>query len=221
MKNQFKIVLAITALAVAAMACGIPSIPGLPSLGGPLLQDDFGGIDQPWGTGTDSDSSVEYLNGGLEFKVFTPQYFIWSGPNTTNYQNVHIEVTAKNNNSDQDTAFGLVCNQQVTKSAFYYLAMTANGQYVIAKAAVAQDDVFLTNNAEWGDSDLIAKNASSYRLGADCGNGVITFYVDGQQVATVTDATYTDGYVALFAWSHDQQNGADITFDDFAITDLK
>ena len=33
--------------------------------------------------------------------------------------------------------------------------------------------------------DLIEKNKSSYRVGADCGNGTLTLYVDGQQIASV------------------------------------
>ena len=222
MKKQFKIVLAIMALSMAALACGAPSIPGVPNLGGgPLLQDGFGGLNQTWGTGTDADSSVEYAGGGLQFKVFKTQYYVWSGPNDTEYGNIHIDVTAKNNSSDPNSAFGIICNQQVTSSAYYYFAVTPNGQYAIVKAAVAKDDVFLTNNDQWADSDLIAKNAATYQLGADCGKGVLTFYVDGKQIATVQDPTYVNGKVGLFAWSHKVQNGADVTFDDFVVTSLK
>ncbi len=220
MKNQFKIVLAILALALAALACDLPSIPGLPSSDGSLFKDNFEGFSQTWGTGTDADGAVEYEDGGLRFQVFRDFYFIWSNPNDEDYSNIRIEVTAKNNSSDPNATFGIICNQGVVEDNMYYVAVTANGQYAIAKGAVAQDDLFLTNNDEWADSDLIPVGADSYRVGMECGNGALTLFVDGQQIDSVQDSTYTNGTVALFAWSDEEEKGTDVTFDDFIITRL-
>jgi hypothetical protein len=217
MKNRFKVIWAIMLLAAAALACSLPTIPGLD---GPLLDDNFDGFSQTWGTGTDSDSSVEYTDGGLRFLVSETLFYVWSNPNEEDYSNVHIEVTAKNNSSDPNAAFGIICNQGVIDSNLYYFAVTSNGEYAIAKGSIALDDVFLTNDDQWAASDLIAKNAPAYRIGADCGNGTLTLYVDGQQIASVQDPSYSSGLVALFAWSHEVENGTDVTFDDFVITRL-
>lgn len=217
MKNQFKVILAVLLLAGAALACGLPAIPGL---NGPLLEDNFDGPSQLWGTGTDADSSVEYVGGGLRFLVNETLFYVWSQPNDEDYSNVHIEVTAKNNSSDPNAAFGIICNQGVLDDNLYYFAVTSGGEYVIAKGSVALDDVFLTNDDQWGTSDLIARDAASYRIGVDCGNGTLTLYVDGQQVDSVQDSSYSSGNVALFAWSHEEENGTDVTFDDFIITRL-
>jgi hypothetical protein len=219
MKNQFKIVLAILSISLAALACGLPSIPGLPGSDGSLFKDNFEGL-KTWGTGTDSDGAVEYQNGGLRFQVFRARYFIWSGPSDEKYSNIRIEVTAKNNSADPNAAFGIICNQGVVEDNMYYVAVTANGQYAIAKGAVAQEDLFLTNNDQWADSDLIPKGADSYRLGAECGNGTLTLFVNEQQIDSVQDSSYTTGTVALFTWSDEEENGADVTFDDFIITRL-
>jgi hypothetical protein len=108
----------------------------------------------------------------------------------------------------------------VAEDSFYYFAMTPAGQYAIAKATVDQSDVFLTNNDEWANSDLIPKNASSYRVGADCGNGALTLYVDGQQIASVLDATYTRGGVGLFTWSGEEATSTNVSFDDFEMKEL-
>lgn len=227
MKHQIKVLSAILILVVAALACGlpsisdIPSIPGLPDADGPVFQDNFDGFDQPWGIGTDADSSVEYADGGLQFKVFTTEYFVWSSASDTTYSNIHVEVTAKNNSTDGNAVFGIICNQGVIDDNLYYFAVTPNGEYAIAKGALAQDDLFLTNDDLWAASDLITPNAASYRIGADCGNGTLTLYVDGKQIASVQDATYPDGKVALFAWSAEIENSVDVTFDDFVITNLK
>lgn len=221
MKNPLKVMIAIALLAVASLACQTLSLPGGLSGDGSLYKDDFSDSNGPWGTGTDSDSSVEYAGGGLRMQVFSDNYYIWSGFSDTNYQDIHVEVTVKDNSSDATTAFGIMCHQQVTDSAFYYVAMTPAGEYAIVKAAVAQKDAFLTNNGEWARSDLITTHAPSYRVGMDCGNGSITLYVDGKQIDSISDATYTKGKIALFAWSSKEPNGSDVTFDDFVITSLK
>jgi hypothetical protein len=182
------------------------------------MSDDFS--DPQWGTGTDPDSSVEYANQALQFIIFTKNYFVWSTPDDQDYENVHMEVTVINNNTDPATAFGLICRQQVTDTG-YYFAITPAGQYAIAIMTLTQSDVFLTNNDEWASSTLIADSASSYRVGADCGDGRLTLYVDGQQVDSVSDSTYTSGGVAVFGWSGEEATSTDVSFDDFEMRELR
>src|SRR6185436_3739165 len=192
MNNRFsRILLAIAVLVSASLGCN-----ALSALSNrPVLEDNFDGSDSNWGTGTDADSSVEYSDGGLRLKIFKENYFVWSTPDDQDYENVHIEVTVINNGTDSTTAFGILCHQQAVTDSFYYFALTPGGEYAIAKAALAQTDVFLTNDDQWAQSDTIAQNAASYRLAADCGNGALTLYVDGKQIATVSDATYVNGGV--------------------------
>jgi len=154
-------------------------------------------------------------------QVFTKNYIVWTTPNDKDYDKVHMEVTVTNNGTDPTTAFGFMCYQQYPiDENNYYFAVTPAREYVIAKAALAQDDVFLTNNNEWAKSDLIAKDAASYRIGADCGNGTLTLYVDGQQVDSISDSTYTTGGIALFLWSGQESTLANVSFDDFVMTKL-
>ncbi len=241
MRRNTGIILAITSLALAILACqavtgggtntavppsntdnpGAPTTAATqPNTGNVLIQDDFSSAQ--WGTGTDKDSSVEYANEALKFIVYTKNYFVWSTPNDKDYQNIHMEVTVLNNGTDSTTGFGLMCHQQASsKGSFYYLAMTPAGEYAIAKAAPEQSDVFLTNNDQWAASDLITKDASSYRVGVDCGNnGLLTLYVDGQQIASVSDVSYTSGGVAVFTWSGEEATKTDVSFDDFLMTEL-
>jgi hypothetical protein len=214
-KSLSKSLLPIAVLVLVSLSCSALSSLG----GGALLEDDFSSTGN-WGVGTDTDRSVEYSDNGLRMKVFKEGYFVWSGPNDQDYENVHIEATVINNGTDPTTAFGIMCDQQTIDDSVYYFAVTPGGEYAIVKAALAQSDVFLTNNDEWGSSDLIAQNASSYRVGADCGNGILTLYVDGKQIDSVSDTTYTSGGVALFAWSGEKASSADVTFDDFVMTKL-
>ena len=188
------------------------------STGSEILSDDFSS--SSWGTGTDSDSSIEYINEALQMIVYKKNWFAWSTPNNQAYQNVHMEVTLKNNGTDSTTAFGILCNKSSSGASFYYFAITPSGQYAIAKAAEGQKDVFLTNNDQWANSDTITKNAASYRIGADCGNGILILYVDGKQIASASDSTYTIGGVALFTWSGEDATNTNVSFDDFVMQKL-
>jgi serine/threonine protein kinase len=186
-----------------------------------LFEDDFSSGSN-WGTLTDSDNSIEYDGEALRMQIFKKSWFVWSTPNTEVYENIHLEVTATNNDGEASTAFGIMCYQQESADAsYYFLAMRPGGEYAIAKAIRGEADLFLTNNDRWAASNLISKNASSYRVGADCGNGTLTFYVDGQQIASVSDSSYTSGYVGLFTWSGENVESADVTFDDYVVTSLE
>ena len=188
---------------------------------GVLLEDDFS-AGSNWGTLTDADTSIEYLNDALNMIVYTKNYFVWTTPDDVDYKNVHLEVTVIINDTDPNTAFGIMCDQQASADdTYYYVAITPSAQYVIAKAEAGQTDLFLTNNDDWGTSASITKSASSYRLGADCGNGKLTLYVDGQQIASVTDSSYTTGGVGLITWSAEEATTTDVSFDDFVMTELQ
>jgi hypothetical protein len=220
MKRNTKIILAIVCLALAALACNAVTGGGNTSTATPspkvILSDDFSST--KWGTGTDKDSSIEYANNALQVIVYTKNYFVWSTPNDQDYQNIHMEVTVNSNGTDSTTAFGIMCNQQATNGNFYYLAMTPAGEYVIAKAIEGQSDIFLTNNNQWASSDAITKNASSYRVAADCGNGKLTLYVDGKPIGSASDTSYTSGGVALITWSGENATTTNVSFDDFLMT---
>jgi hypothetical protein len=185
-----------------------------------LLEDDFS-RGSKWGTLTTESSSVEYENSTLNMRVFKENYVVWSTPDDEDYGNVHLEATVMSNDTDPTTAFGFICAQQTKEWSFYYLAMTPGGQYAIIKATDGESDVFLTGEGKWAYSDLIVANRASYRVGADCDNGRLTLYVDGRQIASVTDTTYGTGRVGLFTWSGDKAPSADVNFDDFLLGSLQ
>ncbi len=214
-----KSLLVIAVLIATSLACN--AVSSLFSGGGDtvLLKDHFSDSGSGWGTGTDSDSSVEYAGGGLRMKVFRDHFFTWSNPDEKTYQNVHLEVTVKNQGADPSTAFGLICGQQTTHS-YYYLAVTPAAQYLIGKSEAGKHDVFLTNNGNWDSSDRIAKNAPSYRLYADCKPRSLTLFVDGRTVDSASDTAYTGGGVGLFLWSGDNPSG-EVVYDDFSMVQMK
>ncbi|MBI3162499.1 MAG: hypothetical protein HYZ23_08310, partial [Chloroflexi bacterium] len=152
-------------------ASPVPTEGSQSNAGDVLFEDNFVPGRGEWGTGADAERTVDYVDDKLHFNIVTENYFVWTTPNDKDYSNVHFEATAFNNSSDSTSAFGIICHQQFIDESLYYFAITPSGDYAIVRAALAQNDTFLTNNGEWGNSDLIAKNAASYRIGADCANG--------------------------------------------------
>lgn len=211
---NLKVFVSILMLVLASLACAVPDVD---SLLNPLPKDNFSSSSSGWGTGTDSSSSVEYANGGLQMKVFTEYYVTWSTPDIESYENVHMEVDVKNESTDPEAFFGFVCNEQGSTNSFYYVGVSPDGYYAFLLAAVARDDVVLKK----GTSSVISNSSSSMRLGLDCANGSMTLYVNGQKIDSVSDSTYTSGVVGLFAATESLPNGANVTFDNFEMTTLE
>ncbi|MDX1377528.1 MAG: protein kinase [Anaerolineales bacterium] len=192
----------------------------IPPSGETLLEDDFTD-DSIWGILTDTTAIIGYDNNALRMQIFEQNWIVWSTPNFEVYENIHVEVTAINNDGEPTTAFGIMCNQQEADSSYYYAVMTPGGEYAIAVTSDEAQDVFLTNDNRWGASNLIRQNAPSYRIGMDCGYGTITLYVDGQLIDSVSDDTYSSGIVGLITWSGEEISSADVSYDDFVVTSLE
>jgi hypothetical protein len=154
-------------------------------------------------------------------RVFEQNWIVWTTPNGEVYENVHMEVSAYNNDGESTTAFGIVCYQQEDGDSYYYAVVTPAGEYAIAIAKAGETDTFLTNNDQWGSSDLIAGSQDPYRVGMDCANGTLSLYMDGQLIDSAYDTTYTSGTSGLILWSGDNVSSADVSFDDFIMKEIK
>ncbi len=203
-------------LALAALACNLPGGTAATSA---LFKDDFAKSDSGWSTFSSTNASVDYAGGEYVMKFTRAKWFAWGNPGKTTLSNVHVEVTARNTSGVGDLSFGIMCNY-ADDSHYYYMGIDTQGNYAIAKTDGTKE-TFLTNNDQWGKSDKIKKDASSYRLGADCGSdGKLALYVDGQVIDRATDTIYKTGDVGLFGWTDATANG-EVHFDDVVVTALK
>lgn len=219
--NSFRHIFVLVIIFSTMLACQLVS-PASPASGSSevLFTDDFSNSNSGWELENTSDDIIEYANGGLRIKDWSTQWFAWSTLGGKSFKDVHVEVTAKNESREEGYSFGLMCNRQGEKIAFYYFLISGYGDYLIGRASDAETFTDFTSNGEWATSNLIAKDAASYRIGVDCGRGGLTLYVDSNQIASVADATYTEGGVGLILWSG-QESAGPVTFDDFVITSLK
>lgn len=201
---------------------GAPAMP-VATVESPLFEDDFRDHNSGWGVEKSSDATIEYADSGLKMTVLSPEWFAWSPLENQSFSDIHVEVTARKADAWVKSGYslGLMCDIQGTDHSYYWVAITASsGQYLIGQAMANQDDLILSGNGDWQDSELIRRNAESYRIGVDCGHGVITLYVDGNRIDSVADSAFTGGGVALVVWSGEDSAGP-VTFDDFIVTRLK
>ncbi len=185
-----------------------------------ILQDDFSTPNGGWGTMNDGNISVQYDNETLRIKILQPDSFILSTPNNTSYENIKVEATVINNNTDPNTMFGLMCHRQPTAQSFYYLAVTPAEQFIIVRIDDGALGAILTNDGQWGFSEIIPQNAPTYQIGAECAGGTLTLFVDGQEITSVSDSTYTNGAVGVVVSSAANATNTDVSFDNFMITHI-
>jgi hypothetical protein len=207
--------LAVTMLGLAALACALPTS----NSGGPLFKDDFSRSNSGWESDTGSSQGTrDYENGEYVFKIKEGGWIFWAVPKNK-FSIVHIEVSATNPGDATDAGFGLLCNYK-DDDHFYLLGIGSDGLYSIQKKDGASNyQILSSQDGYWSKSDQITVNAAQYRIGADCGNGKLTLYADGNEIASVDDATFSEGDAGLFAQSAKQAN-VEVHFDNFIVTSL-
>jgi hypothetical protein len=187
-----------------------------------LLQEDFASSKSGWSVNANDNGSAEYLDGEYVFKIKRTKWLKWSTtPDDKNYSNVHLEVSVRDTSADKTTlpSFGFVCGYQDNNN-FYYVGAAVDGAYAIARKINGETKILTDAKNEWAISKDIAKNMSSYRLGADCTPSGVTLFVDGKKIASVSDSSFSSGLAGLFVLTFDKAS-AEVRFDDFAITQLK
>ncbi|MCC7360371.1 MAG: hypothetical protein IT317_12885 [Anaerolineales bacterium] len=208
--NKRFLVVPLAALTLAALACGSSTGGGGEDGKPALYRDNLSNSDSGWCVDSDDTSALDYSGGEYVFEVNDTEWFVWCNPDE-DFDDIHVEVTAKNTGDTGDTVFGLICHFQNATSDFYYGGISANGDYTIRLYQDGEDQVL----AE-GTTDIDAE-ADSYKLGLDCANGEFALYLDGQKIDSASDDTYTSGDIGLFAWTGDDAP-AEIHYDDIVVT---
>jgi len=201
------------ALALTALACQfLHGSSG--SSSGALFEDDFSDKGHGWDENTGDNAASGYVDGEYMIGIFRESWFAWANPEGANLSlsNVHLEVTARSVGAATEPGFGIMCNYADGDNT-YYLGVSMDGYFAIVKT-VGGEDTVLSDADSWIQSGDIPVNASSYRLGVDCGNGTLTLQVNGTTLASVSDSTFSSGTVGLFAQTFAEPN-AEIRFDDF------
>lgn len=180
-----------------------------------LFEDDFSDPSSGWDRYNDVDGVAEYSDGGYLIQVFIDNQFYFANPGLTDLpSDVRIEVDVTKVNGQDDNSFGIICRYQDV-SNFYRFIATSDGY---AGIILVQDDG-MTNLSGENLTPITAALPGNVtnKLRADCIGDTLTLYVNGEEVLSIQDSTFTDGDVGLFAGTFDIA-GTEILFDNFIVS---
>ncbi len=152
---------------------------------------------------------MDYDAGGYRIAVNQPDVNLWSTPHR-DFANVRLEVDEGKLGGADDNRAGLIC--RYSANSYYFFMITHDGFYGVGIFKDGQSTLLGQN--EMQSSAAIHTGVNINHLRADCVGDTLTFYVNGQQIAQVRDATLTQGDVGLIAGTFSHPD-ADFIFDNF------
>jgi len=180
-----------------------------------LFEDDFSDPSSGWDRYDDTEGVADYSDNGYLIQVFTDNQFYFANPGLTDLPgDVRIEVEATKINGPDDNSFGIICRYQDVSNFYRFIATSDD----YAGILLVQDNV-MTNLSGENLTPITAAlpgNATN-NLRADCIGDTLTLFVNGEEVLSVQDSTFTDGDVGLFAGTFDIA-GTEILFDNFVVS---
>lgn len=209
-------------LLVLSLACS-----ALPSLGGTgggssditvpdgatvLFSDDFSDTGSGWDRVNTAEGVTDYADGGYRIYVNQANHDYWANPSQS-FTDVRVEVDATKVGGPDDNDFGVICRYQDTQN-FYAFLISSDGYYGVLRVVDGSSGTIGSDGME--QSDAILQGASTNKVRADCVGSELTLYVNGRQVTSVNDSTFSSGDVGLMAGTFEQV-GTDILFDNFLV----
>jgi hypothetical protein len=219
MKN--KLIAGLVCLVLATLACVAPSTvtpaPQLPATTSSILfQDDFSRTDGGWTNGSDADTTVEYLNGGMRILIKSPNFVTWSRPHQSLPADVRVEVDATKVAGPDINAFGVICRYQ-DKDHFYRGYATSDGYVGIVTRENGVSKVISAADGKLHQSSSINQGNALNHVRMDCVGKTLTLYVNGKRAAAAIDTLLTSGGdVGVVAGAEDNA-GVDILFNNFVV----
>ncbi len=177
-----------------------------------LFQDDFSDSNSGWEVGDYDDGDVGYKDGVYFVTSVNLETLMW-GVAGRSFDNVIIEVDAIQvaAGSTNDNAYGVACREQGSGDG-YYLRISGDGYYSIAKAANGE----FTALVEWAESSAIKQGNATNHIRAVCNGTTLELFVNGQSAGSVQDSTFTSGDIALTATTY-EDGETEVHFDNLMV----
>jgi hypothetical protein len=188
-----------------------------PSLSGRiLLQDRFDSPeDSSLQVGSDGERVYAFEDGAYAINVLVPRLIAWSGFERE-FSDVYVEVESTLVEGPESAAASLIFRSQGLSDQdngnFYVYNVTSDGRYNLE---------LMRNNAletliDWTPSAEINPRGEANTLGLQLQGDRISLYVNNVLLEEYSDATFTDGKIALAVNTFDE-GGAKVLFDNFVV----
>lgn len=179
---------------------------------GLLFYDRFGNPKSGWGSESREFYDRGYQEGEYFIEVYEPDWFAWATPGKR-FGDVEVTVDARRVSGASGGHFGLICRYR-TPANFYYLGITDDGYYAIIRVRDGHPKPLSGNG--FLPSPVLPVGAEVYHLRAVCQGDHLQLFVDGREIATVTDDTFRQGDVGLGVGSG-PEGSIRVHFDNFKV----
>jgi len=158
-----------------------------------------------------AEGTIDYDGGGYRLLVNSLNTNFWSTPHK-NFADVRLEVDAGKLGGPDENRIGLIC--RYNGNDYYFFIMSSDGYFGIGLYSAST--AVLLGQSEMQSSTDIRTGLAVNHLRADCAGDVLTFYVNGFQVATARNDALKSGDIGLLAGTFSQP-GVDVIFDNFVV----
>ena len=178
-----------------------------------LLDIDFSD-DDDWENYEEDTRFVEVDDGEYVAEV-EGNSFIW-GQNDEIFDDVVIQVTARQDGGDDDNGFGVICRTDDDINTFdgYHFLIDGLGNAAIFRYEEGDGYIALAN---WEEDNAINIDDEPNILHIVCVDEYLALYVNGELVVEAEDDEYDEGVVSLVIVNFDDDTFARAIFDDLIV----
>ena len=181
---------------------------------GLFYEDDFSNTISGWLQESTLQYEYRYENGEYHIQVKARDWwsFVWS-TNAGSFTDFDLEIDARLVSGPNSSAYGLVFRVRDPDNCYRFL-VRADGYYQVARY---RNETW-TNLQGWTKSDFINQDNSTNHLKVVCQGYQIEVYVNGNELATVTDDSFAEGYVGVIVNTYEPD--VRIAFDNIEVSSL-
>jgi len=176
-----------------------------------IFSDDFSDPSSGWHVGSDEDVEYGYSNGEYYVLVKTPDWVAWGNPSRT-FTDFRLEVDARLVIWTGNNTSGVLVRYRDERNFYLFEIDYNTGEYGVSKKVNGEWEELVA----WNDSPHIKRGQSSNHLTVIAQGPNFTFYVNGELLTVVTDASFAEGDIGLLVGSYDYA-GALVHFDNLEV----
>jgi TRAP-type C4-dicarboxylate transport system substrate-binding protein/tRNA A-37 threonylcarbamoyl transferase component Bud32 len=181
--------------------------------GGLFYEDDFSDPESGWTKSLNESGEWSYQDGEYHMTGKKYEWWMWDAQqNAGRFTDFEMEVDARMLSGHEESGYGMIF-RYIDSGNFYLFAVNVNGNYTIRGY---RDKTWF--HIKQGKSGFIDPDDSTNHLKVVCKGSQIEAYVNGYLLATVKDATFTDGFIGLTTYGHEP--GTHVAFDNIRVREL-
>lgn len=177
-----------------------------------LLHDDFGDPTSGWDEKSDEDKVQGYRDGTYFISVLTTDWIVWDTAGY-NFDDFTLQVDVQQTVGDENNSYGVIL-RYVDKNNFYRFGITGDGHFSLFKQEKDEWIAVL----DWRESAYLNPLGEVNQLGAICQGNQIALYANGHELVSITDDSFAQGDVGLFAAAYDVPE-IEAVFDNLWVTE--